>query len=160
MMLFHHPQVTTRKTIGRRHSRVRRRQGRAGSGLVEVMVTVGFVAVAFLGFAANTIAVARAHTTSRNAASATALAQQQLEALRNLPVGAPGLTSGTYQDPGNPLAADGGTGGIFHRSWTVSAPDTPGIGLKAVTVLLAWTDQEEHQTAIAAYVRCSTVPCP
>jgi len=160
MMSFHHQQVSTRKTIGPHQRRARRRQGRAGSGLVEVMVTVGFVAVAFLGFAANTIAVARAHTTSRNAASATTLAQQQLEALRNLPVGAPGLTSGTYPDPGNPLAADGASGGIFNRSWTVSAPDAPGIGLKSVTVTVAWADQEEHQTAVSAYVRCSTVPCP
>jgi len=124
------------------------------------LVTVGFVAIAFLGFAANTIAVGRAHTDSRNAAAATALAQEQLEALRNLPIGAPGLTSGTYQDPGNPMTADGGPNGIFSRSWTVSAPDAPGIGLKAVTVQVAWIDHQQHQTAVSAYVRCSTVPCP
>jgi hypothetical protein len=124
------------------------------------MVTVGFVAVAFLGFATNTIAVARSYTTSQNAAAATALAQEQLEALRTLPIGAAGLTSGTYQDPGNPMTADGGPNGMFSRSWTVSAPDAPGIGLKAVTVRVGWIDHHEHQTTVSAYVRCSTVPCP
>ena len=124
------------------------------------MVTVGFLAIAFLGLAGSTIGVARGHTASRNAAAATALAQQRLEALRSLPVGAPGLASGTYQDPANPMTADGASGGMFNRSWAVSAPDAPGIGLKTVTVTVGWTDYDAHQTSVSAYVRCSTVPCP
>ena len=86
-------------------------------------------------------------------------AQQRIEALRNLPLDAPGVTPGTYVDPGNPMTADGGPDGIFARTWVVSAPDTPAIGLKTLTVAVAWTDHSSHQSTISALVRCSTVPC-
>jgi Tfp pilus assembly protein PilV len=136
---------------------IRRRS--AGFGLIEVLVTIGFAGLVLLGFAANTIAVARHGTTSRNAAAATALAQQQLEALRVLPLDDAGVTPGTYVDAGNPMTADGDPDGIFERSWVVSAPDTPAMGLKTVTVTVEWTDYGAHQTSVGAYVRCSTVPC-
>jgi Tfp pilus assembly protein PilV len=142
-----------------RQRRTGRRRPARGLGLVEILVSIGISAVVLLGFAANTIAVARAHGVSRNAAVATALAQQQIEALRSLPLGAPGLTPGNYTDEDNPLAADGSAGGVFTRTWTVSADDTPALGLKTVTVTVSWTDYSTHQAAVAAYVRCSTVPC-
>ncbi len=146
-------------TRGGHGGRAGRRRRARGLGLIEILVSIGIAAVVLLGFAANTIAVARAHSVSRNAAVATALAQQQIEALRSLPLDAPGLTPGTYTDAANPLAADGGPDGSFSRSWTVSAANTPALGLKTVTVTVSWTDYTPHQAAIAAYVRCSTVPC-
>jgi Tfp pilus assembly protein PilV len=136
------------------------RRGAAGFSLVEILVSISFTSVVLLGFAANTIYVARAGKVSNNVATATTLAQQQLEHLRSLPLGAPALASGTYTDDDNPLAADGAPGGIFQRTWTVSADDVPEAGLKTVTVMVAWTDYGPHQTRIASYVRCSTVPCP
>jgi Tfp pilus assembly protein PilV len=140
-----------------RSRRARRQCG--GFGLVEALVTVGFASIVLLGFAASTISVARNSTTTRNAAAATALAQQQVEALRVLPLDAAGVTPGTYVDAGNPMTADGDPNGIFERTWAVSAPDTPTIGLKTITVTVAWTDYGAHQTSVGAYVRCSTVPC-
>jgi hypothetical protein len=127
--------------------------------LIEVIASVSFAAIVLLGFAATTISVARATSVSRNATAATALAQQQLERLRGLPIGAVGLLPGSYQDPMNPIQADGQPDGIFERRWVVSARDVPELGLKTVIVTVAWTDQEPHQTTVAAYVRCSTVPC-
>jgi hypothetical protein len=41
----------------------------------------------------------------------------------------------------------------------VSAKDTPVFGVKTVTVTVAWRDSNDHETSVAAYVRCSTVPC-
>jgi hypothetical protein len=120
---------------------------------------MGLASVLLLGMAANTVGVARASTMSRNAAAATALAQQQVEALRNLPLDAPGVDSGSYVDGGNPMQADGSASGIFERTWVVSEPDTPAMGLKTVSVTVAWTDYGTHQTTVSAYVRCSTVPC-
>jgi Tfp pilus assembly protein PilV len=147
-----------RRTASRRNPRRARRRGR-GFGLVEVIVTVGFASIVLLGFAASTIAVARNSAGSRNAAAATALAQQQIEALRVLPLDAAGVTPGNYVDAGNPMQANGDPNGIFERTWTVSAPDTPAMGLKTITVNVAWTDYGAHQTSVGAYVRCSTVPC-
>ena len=59
----------------------------------------------------------------------------------------------------NKLKADGTSGGIFDRSWTVSLNDTPRVGLRTVTVTVAWTDSRSHSTQVASYVRCSTIPC-
>jgi Tfp pilus assembly protein PilV len=147
------------RTAARRRTTRWARRHSAGFGLIEVLVTIGFAGLVLLGFAANTIAVARHGTTSRNAAAATALAQQQIEALRVLPLDDPGFTPGTYADAGNPMTADGDPDGIFERSWVVSAPDSPAMGLKTVTVTVEWTDYGSHQTSVGAYVRCSTVPC-
>lgn len=145
----------------RQRSRRRRARRRSlGLGLIELLVSAGFASVLLLGFAANTIAVARAHSVSRNAAAATALAQQQLEALRSLPIDAPGVIPGLYVDPVTPMMADGSPGGIFQRTWLVSPRDTPTLGLKTVTVSVAWNDYSSHVTQVSAYVRCSTVPCP
>jgi type II secretory pathway pseudopilin PulG len=145
---------------GARPRRQRRdARGERGFGTIEVMVSIAISGIVLLGMTANTIAVSRAQSVSRNAAAATALAQQQLEALRNLPLDAPEVDPGSYVDAANPMTADGEPNGKFERTWVVSQPDTPAMGLKTITVTVAWTDYEPHQTSVSAYVRCSTVPC-
>ena len=139
--------------------RRRDRRGARGLGTIEVLVSIAISGVVLLGMTANTIAVSRAQSVSRNAAAATALAQQQLEALRNLPLDAAGVDPGSYVDAGNPMTADGGPNGKFERTWVVSDVDTPAMGMKTLTVTVAWTDYEPHQASVSAYVRCSTVPC-
>lgn len=134
-------------------------QGERGFSTIEIMVSIAISGVVLLGMTGNTIAVSRAQSVSRNAAAATALAQQQLEALRNLPLDAAGVDPGSYVDSANPMMADGGPYGKFERTWVVSDVDTPAMGLKTITVTVAWTDYESHQTSVSAYVRCSTVPC-
>lgn len=151
---------TSERRTGAGGARRRRRsRNQSGFGLVEVLVTIGFASCVLLGFAATTIAVARNSAASRNAAAATALAQEQVEALRALPLDHTAVTPGSYTDAGNPMQANGDPSGIFERSWVVSAADTPAMGLKTITVTVAWTDYSSHQTSVEAYVRCSTVPC-
>ena len=101
------------------------------------------------------------HTRFRGDLSAAhALAQHQIERLRSMPLGAAGLTPGAYADGGNPLRADGSAGGgKYNRTWTVSANDVPTWGLKTVTVRVCWAHYGNHCTSVAAYVRCSNVPC-
>jgi hypothetical protein len=41
----------------------------------------------------------------------------------------------TYQDPNNPIDADGQPGGIYVRSWTI---DTLGDGARRITVSVQW----------------------
>ena len=62
-------------------------------------------------------------------------------------------------DPSNPLQADGTAGGTFTRTWKVSANDQPTFGLRTVTVTVSWRDTRLHFTTLAAYVRCSKIPC-
>jgi Tfp pilus assembly protein PilV len=127
--------------------------------MLEALAATGLFAVGVLGFASQTISLTRAMKSADSTSAATALAEQQLEQLRSMPLGAPQLASGSYTDPANPLKANGTTGGPFMRTWVVSPKDTPAYGLKTVTVTVAWTDSRAHTVTLAAYVRCSTVPC-
>src|SRR2546427_574230 len=131
----------------------------AGTSLLEALGALGLMGVAMLGLVTSTVFLSRANKSSGSVATATALAQQKLEQLRSMPLDAAGLASGQYTDPAGAMNADGSAGGPFSRSWVVSAGNTPRAGLKTVTVSVAWTDSRPHTTALAAYVRCSTIPC-
>ena len=135
------------------------RRGTRGFSLIEALAASAFVAVALLAFAANSISLTRNEKTADSTSAAHALAQQKLEQLRSMPLGATELNPGIYYDPGNKLKADGTSGGSFDRSWSVSQKDVPRFGLKTVTVTVAWTDSRSHSTQVASYVRCSTIPC-
>lgn len=135
------------------------RRRSAGTSLIEALAATAFLSAVLLGLSSSTLNLTRTMKTSDSVDAATALAQEQLELLRSMPLGAAQLASGAYADPNNPLSADGTRGGSMVRSWTVSAPDTPAFGLKTVTVSVGWTDSRSHRVAVAAYVRCSTVPC-
>ena len=137
-----------------------RRRGSRGSSILEALGTIAFISIGVGGFAVNSVSLTRIDKTADSVTAATALAQQQLEVLRALPLGAAQLSPGVYSDPANPLRADGSGGGVFQRSWTVSGNDTPRAGLRTVTVRVSWTDSQPHSTRVAAYVRCSTIPCP
>jgi hypothetical protein len=117
------------------------------------------MAGALLGLAMGAIKLSHYAKSSDATASATALAIERLEQLRSLPLDAAEFAPGIYYDPANPLNADGTMGGMFRRRWTVSLKDTPRFGLKTVTVTVAWNDSRAHETSVAGYVRCSTIPC-
>jgi len=137
----------------------RSRSSNRGTSILEALAAIGVIGVAMIGLVTGTVSTTRANKASDCIAAATALAQQQLENLRSMPLGAAGLAAGAYGDPANPMKADGSAGGRFSRSWVVSAGNTPRAGLKTVTVSVSWTDSRPHTTRLAAYVRCSTIPC-
>jgi Tfp pilus assembly protein PilV len=139
-------------------SKARRRRSR-GISLLEALAAMGLLSAALLALAGSSITLTRAEKSADSTSSATALALQTLEHLRSMPLGAVQLTPGLYFDVSNPLRADGTTGGIYTRSWTVSPNDTPRLGLRLVTVTVEWTDSQPRATRLAAYVRCSKIPC-
>jgi Tfp pilus assembly protein PilV len=140
-------------------ARQRSNSATAGTSLLEALGALGLTGVAMLGLVGSTVFVSRVNTSSSGIAAATALAQQKLEQLRSMPLDAAGLGPGQYTDPAGAMKADGSAGGPFSRSWVVSAGNTPRPGLKTVTVSVAWVDSRSHTTTLAAYVRCSTIPC-
>src|SRR3989442_10178570 len=111
-----------------------------GFSLLEAVAATAFLAVALMAFAANTIWLTRTEKSADSTSAAHALAQQKLEQLRSLPLGAAQLAAGNYNDDGNPLKADGTNGGIFTRPWTVSGANTPSLALRTVTVQVTWRD--------------------
>ena len=112
-----------------------------------------------MAFAANTISLTHNEKSADSTSAAHALAQQKLEQLRSLELGALQLAPGIYLDPANPLQADGTAGGTFTRRWVVSGNDSPASGLRTVTVTVSWRDTRVHTTTLASYVRCSAIPC-
>ena len=136
------------------------RRAERGISLLEALVATAFLGLALLGLAASTVTVTHSAKTADGLAAANALAVQKLEQLRSMPLGAAQLGSGQYADASNPLRADGTVGGTYTRSWTVSANDIPRFGLKTVTVTVSWHDSRDHSTQVAAFVRCSAIPCP
>jgi hypothetical protein len=126
---------------------------------LEAVAATAFLAVALMAFAANTIWLTRDEKSADSTSAAHALAQQKLEQLRSTPLGAAQVATGLYTDPANPLRADGTGGGTFTRTWTVSPNNTPTFGLRTVTVRVSWQDTRSHFTTLAAYIRCSTIPC-
>src|SRR2546430_12291473 len=115
---------------------------------------MALIGIAVGGFAVNSVSLTRIDKTADSVTAATALAQQQLEALRALPLGAAQLSPGVYSDLANPLRADGSGGGVFQRSWTVSGDDTPRAGLRTVTVRVSSPGSQPHSAPVAAYVPC------
>ena len=135
------------------------RRSAGGFSLLEAVAATAFLAVALMAFAANTIWLTHDEKTADSTSAAHALAQQKLEQLRSMPLGAAQVAPNSYTDPANPLRADGTGGGTFSRTWTVSANDSPTFGLRTVTVRVSWRDTRLHVTTLAAYIRCSTIPC-
>jgi Tfp pilus assembly protein PilV len=123
------------------------------------LAATGLLAGSLLALAGTSVTVTRSAKSADSTSAATALTLQKLEQLRSMPLGAAQLTPGQYYDPANPLNADGTGGGIYSRSWQVSPNDTPRFGLRLVTVTVEWTDAQPHATRVAAYVRCSKIPC-
>ena len=112
-----------------------------------------------MAFAANTISLTHNEKSADSTSAAHALAQEKLEQLRSMQLGAAALNPGIYIDPANPLQADGTAGGTFTRRWVVSGNDSPASGLRTVTVTVSWRDTRLHTTTLASYVRCSAIPC-
>ena len=139
--------------------RSNRARGVRGFSLLEALGATALVAGSLLGLAMGAINVSRNSKSADATAAATALAMERLEQLRSMPLDAAAFVPGIYYDSANPLNADGSSGGIYRRRWSLSLKDTPRFGLKTVTVTVAWRDSRQHETSAAAYVRCSTIPC-
>src|SRR5438128_9915649 len=135
------------------------RRSAGGFSLLEAVAATAFLAVALMAFAANTIWLTHDEKSADSTSAAHALAQQKLEQLRSMPLGATEVATGSYADPANPLGADGTAGGAFTRTWTVSPNNSPTFGLRTVTVKVSWRDSRLHLTTLAAYTRRRAVPC-
>lgn len=130
-----------------------------GVSLLEVLASVTLFAVAAAGLSAGTIANIRGNTSSRAASTASALILDQIEEFRALDqtTNPADLTTGTHEDPLNPIDGLGRADGIFNRSWVVNA-DTPRRGLKEVIVTVTWRDPIPRSMTGITFV-CGTDKC-
>ena len=113
---------------------------RDGFSLIEVMVALGILAFGVLGATTGQIMAMKLSTTSRHAALAMELAEQQMETFQAMPAAAvTALGSGTDGD--NPLDPDpnDGIAMAFNRSWTIT-PDGLVTDVISMQVDVTWTN--------------------
>src|SRR5947207_10930883 len=75
------------------------RHSAGGFSLLEAVAATAFLAVALMAFAANTIWLTHDEKSADSTSAAHALAQQKLEQLRSMPLGATEVATGSYADP-------------------------------------------------------------
>jgi hypothetical protein len=126
---------------------------------VEALAAASLLAVAMMALNMTSISLARGTKTADSYSAATALATEQLEIVRAMPVGSAGHNPGNYASANNPLTADGLAGGRYTRTWTVSANNTPSDGLRTVTMNVSWADGEPHNLQLVGFIRCQNLPC-
>ena len=113
-------------------------RGGRGFTLVELIVAVFLIGVGLMGLAALSTSVSRANHQSSSLTTASALAQDRLEAFRAEPYAA--MASG-----GDTRTVDGLA---YTRTWTVTEDD-PEPGLKTIAVTVSWTARgRSHSTTL------------
>lgn len=115
----------------------RRARKQAGFTMIEVMIAVLLTAIAVIGIVGLYRVQARSANYSRYSTEASVLAADKMEQLRTIAITAPiALTTETGLD------ARGKPGGIFDRSWVVTAQ---GVYWK-LEVSVTWPDDEQLRT--------------
>jgi prepilin-type N-terminal cleavage/methylation domain-containing protein len=103
-----------------------------GVSLVEIIAAVAVFAVVVVGLSPTLLGARKYAELSKNQSIATALAQDKIEQLRV------SSTASTGSD--GPLQPSGASGGIFSRTWTVSAHPTVS-NVNCVIVTVTWPDR-------------------
>ncbi|MGH7860438.1 MAG: type IV pilus modification PilV family protein [Candidatus Binatia bacterium] len=112
-----------------------------GSSLLEIVVASSIFAFLVLSLSPSILNTQKTAALSGNSSIASTLALDKLDQLRGLDPSAGGdMAAGTWPDTLNPLRADGTTGGIFTRTWTVT-DNTPEVGMKRVEMQVSWRDR-------------------
>lgn len=139
---------------------MKRLNDRVGFSLVEVMASMAIFAVVAGGLGATTVSTTRSNSTSRQTTVASSLIQDKIEELRAMdPASNPvDFSPGTHVDAANPLTAMGETGGMYLRSWLVTA-NVPAFGLSEVVVTVAWNTLDGPRSLRAASLLCRTASC-
>ena len=116
-----------------------------GFTLVEVMIALFILVTALLGLVSTTVVVVKANSFSKTMSTATTLAKDKLEALKNSSYTA--LASGTdYATASSAVQSSSSSSAMYTRTWTVSADGTPSAGLKTIQVSVVWSWQNANHT--------------
>ena len=108
-----------------------------GFSLLEVLVTLVFLAVGLLALAGLHVTSIRGNSFGHHLSLATVVAQDRLEFLKNLPLNSARLLRGQYDDqqfipPGSEIS--------FARRYIVTEEDS----LKTIQYTVGWNDGRDH----------------
>jgi prepilin-type N-terminal cleavage/methylation domain-containing protein len=120
-----------------------------GFTFIEILISIGLIAVGILGFSLNTMGVIRGNHISGNYTVAANLAQDKLEQLK---AEATFANADLCPDSGEQgLAATGVAGGIYNRCWIIK--DSPlGDELKQIDVTVSWRDYIPRAVTVSTLV--------
>jgi len=114
-----------------------------GFTLVEIMVAIFILVIALLGLISVTVMVVKGNAFSKTMTTATTLAKDKMEQLKN--TGYSSLVPGTYTDYArvdSTVEATQTTGTVYTRTWTVPDPDNPPPpNMKTIRVKVQWNWQ-------------------
>jgi Tfp pilus assembly protein PilV len=118
----------------------------SGASFIEVLAAVCIFAVIVVGLSPSLLSTQRAASFSKNQSIAAALAADKIEQFR-------AVSSGSSVSAGSdgPFNANGSSGGIFNRSWTVSA-NTPLSGVSQIAVTTAWRDRPNSSVTLVTLI--------
>lgn len=118
-----------------------------GFTLIEVLIAITLMAIAFAGIATMGISSIQADTQSRGINAATALVREKLDQLRILPHSDTAWGNGTHTEWG--LAEDGSSGsGPYERTWVVQEDYNLYTHLHQVTVTVSWYDGQVSLSSV------------
>ncbi len=111
---------------------MKRVQAQSGASFIEVLAAVSVFSIVVIGLSPALLSARKVAELGKNQSIATALAQDKIEQLR--------VSSTVSSGSDGPLQPNGASGGIFSRSWTVSA-DSPIDNVNRVTVTVTWRER-------------------
>ena len=111
-----------------------RLRDQGGVSLIEIVAAVSVFAVAVVGLSPSLLGARKFAELGKNQSIATALAQDKIEELR--------VSSTVNSGSDGPLQPSGASGGIFSRSWTVSA-NSPVSNVNRVIVTVTWPERPD-----------------
>jgi len=108
---------------------MRRVQNAKGFTLIEILIAVTLLSIGLLGMAGLTVGIIRGNALSSEVTAATALTQDRMEDIKRLGYNNAAGSSEDYNSI---------SGYAAYRRVTTVDIDTPGVGMKTVTVTVYW----------------------
>jgi Tfp pilus assembly protein PilV len=150
-MIFPGTYVERRAVYSRRKARtfsaavLRQRGGEGGFTLIEIMIAMFILVTALVGIISTTVIVMRSNSLSKTMTTATTLANERMEILKNTSynIASDSLISGS-----DTVVSDS----TYTRTWTVTN-NVPAADMKTITVGVTWTWQGvPHNVNLATVV--------
>jgi type II secretory pathway pseudopilin PulG len=124
--------VYSRRKVGSRSAAVlRQRDGEGGFTLIEIMIAMFILVTALVGIISTTVIVIQSNTLSKTMTTATTLADERMEILKNTRYD---LVLNSLSSGSDTVVSDS----TYTRTWTIMN-DTPAAGMQTIAVGVAWT---------------------
>ena len=126
--------------------------GNRGFTLLEVLVVIFLLVIAFLGAISTTGIIINSNSLSKTMTTATTLAKDKMEQSKN--AGYNGLTAGIVIDYANiasTVQTTHASDSIYTRTRTVT-DNTPAAGMKTIEVKVEWSWQGAHHVTLTTIV--------